>query len=381
MIASYQHCELELLMNGNDLPKGVSIMNFILREFTLYTVPMLDISLLDISNSLKSTTDPGSTLVDGTLLNVTMTFNKDQDSEFVRKMDFRVCKVSPLIMVSNSAAPTTIHYHLSCVLNTNLLMSNVAFSYTGNVQGCLEKIFYNDISDITLITDFDDSIVHNFKKLKTESFARYIKQLTMAISNPDNSAYYAYFHDGENVSVLDILAILKGYGDTEDYSTFVISEKNFIKMQPVLDSYTRAKKSGSYGCTAHQFDYNTGTMLSQSSATSQVVKSCTIDIKTVDNPSIVMPGSMGNHTNEYIKNYVNNLRNYGLFSFKAWFRFIYPTQTNGLQCVEVKYKDGEPIPFIVMGREIRLKNGAYVEDLLVYSNTMNQDLATMFAGG
>lgn len=379
MKVNYPSCELDLKIDGREVPGGVSITDFVLREFTLYAVPMLDLVFLDALDSLNY---QNCTIKDGTIINVIMTYYKGKDEEYVRTMDFRVCKITPTIPITGkiSTSVSNITYHLSCLLNSNLVLRDTNFSYIGTYQNCFEKIFNADTPDATLITDFTDEYVHTFLKPKTESFARYLKKLVLSISNGDSRSYYGYFHDGNNVYILDLLAILRGNGDVDDYSSFTITEDNFLKMEVYVDSYTQARRNGSYGCTVHQYDFDTGSPISSSSANTYIASNqCTIDTKTKEDAAILASGNMGNHTKNYVENYLNNIRNYGIFSFKAWFRFSFPTKTLGLQCVKLKYKNSEPIPFLVMGRETRLKNNHYTEDLLLYSNTMNTDIATMFA--
>lgn len=360
---------MDISIDGQGLPETLTLMTAVLREDSIFSVPLLDLLLVDTTESLNVSTVK---IKDGTLIDFSISYNNNT----INSRQFKIAKIIPIKMRKQ------VIYKISCYFNSYLLYHNKSWFFTGTSTDAIVNIIENDIQkDVEVFTNFDDSSVNTFKKYKNESFARYLrKTLLPSFKQKNSNHYFLYYHDGFSCQVMDASLLMQDFIDAPtnyvNSTNFSLSAKNIIRYELKVSNFSDSMDKSAYGAKFYQYDIDSGEYILVSNSKTNVVGNPNIDQNIKDEKILLSGTYQGNHVLDYTESYLNNIRSEGLYNIKLTVQLNFDCGVNGLEIIPFKYADGTIIPFILVGKSTVFRNNSYEQHLSLITNTINSDTIT-----
>lgn len=372
-VFTYSNCEIDIDIDGEDLPPTVSIFTAVIREFYEYAVPTLNLGLVDSTNSLEAA---GILLKDQTRINISIYM----PGKPMKKLPFKIVSIKPQVVSTQS-----IHY-ISAALDSYLITTNTSpWSFTGTIEDAWLDILGNDLTDVELFIDDTSSSTNTYTKLKNETFAKYIRRVLLpSTTNDSNTSYFCYYHDGYNCYIKDSNLLMSSTEDSEEEnpSNFKLIRDVIIRWKYWSNSFTSNLQNSSYNGNFWQFNVNTGDYEVVNKATSNVLYNVNAALGEVPDDRVVVAGSnVGNHPESYLQSIQNNIRNSGIYNVKILVQINFDSFTSGLTKINFEYADNKVIPFIIIGKSTIFRNGGYEQHLLLETNNINASPLNLFSAG
>lgn len=372
-VFTYSNCEIDIDIDGKDLPPTVSLFTAVIREFYEYAVPTLNLGLVDSTNSLESA---DIILKDQTKINMCIYM----PGKPMKKLPFRITSIKPQVVRSQSI------YYISAIFDSYLVTTNTTpWNFTGTISDAWNDIISKDTNPVELFIDNTSTTVNSYTKLKNETFAKYIRRVLIpSTTNSDNTSYFCYYHDGYNCYIKDSNLLMGSTEESieENPSNFKLTNDIIIRWQYWSDSFSNNLQNSSYNGNFWQFNVNTGQYETATKASSNVLYNVNAGLNIVPDDRIVVAGSnMGNHPQTYLQSIQNNLRNSGLYNIKVLVQLNFDTFTTGLTKINFEYSDNKVIPFIIVGKSTIFRNGGYEQHLLLETNNINASPLNLFSAG
>jgi hypothetical protein len=344
------------------LPPQIAIYSAVIREDTLYAVPTLDLVLADPANIIGSAIK----LLDGTLITCSI-FSTDE----VSPLTFKVASVNP------SKRGTTSFYTINAYYKSDLLFPKDAWTFTGNASDALQNIISLDINanSVKYMTNFvstSELNKSNYKKYANESFAGYFRRVLFPSMPLNAVSYFAYYHSGFTVKLMNLLALLQNYTQTD--TSPVLTANSY--MQWVLNSNSMHSnlQNTSYGGAIYQFNIHDGTWQKNNEAKGYAKYNINQDSTIVNKQVNIVGSSVGNHPAGYLSGMSQNIKNKGAFNVELTVQLNYQTNFQGLQVIPLYYDKSKYIPLIVGGKSIIMRNGMYEEQIKFIANQIDQSI-------
>ena len=353
-----------LEIDGKILPIGAGIFSAVIRTDMAYTLPMLDIVITDTIGVIGAQIK----LLDGTIIKCSIAPSGDSTTT---PLTFKAASIVP----SKMGAVT--YYHVSACMMSDLLQPKSTWVYNGSISGAFENIITNDTTaqPVPFSTNYvstqylDES---QFKKLATESFARYIRRVLLPCMTVTGVSYWAYYHSGYNCKVMDVLQLLANYQYQDGMPAMTPS--NFLQWSLNSDSFHKNVSNASYGGSVWQYDAENGEWVVSAKAEGYAKYNVNKD-STVQNAQVLtVSSSTGNHPTEYLPSITQNVKNHGVFNVELMVQVNYATGAEGLSILPVFYDKGKYIPFVVAGKSVIMRNGIYEEQLKLIANQIDQSV-------
>lgn len=355
---------VNLEIDGKVLPIGAGIYSAVIRTDLMYALPMLDLVLTDTIGAIGSAIK----LLDGTLIKCAIS---QSETNTVTPLVFKVAKVTP------TKVGTVAYYHISACMQSDLLQPKSSWVFTGSVADAFADIVTNDATaaPVKFITNYintqhaDES---QFKKLATQSFSAYMRRVLLPSMTATGVSYWAYYHDGYNCKLLDLLQLLANYqykdGDP------AMSPNNFLQWTLNSDSFHKNVNNASYGGSVWQYNAEDGAWVVHAEALGQAKYNVNKDATVKNEQVFIASSSTGNHPVDYLQSVTQNMKNHGVFNIELIVQVNYQTNLEGLSVLPVFYDKSKYIPFIVAGKSIIMRNGMYEEQLKLIANQIDQSV-------
>lgn len=362
-VSSSVNTNVELSIGGYVLPFGVGIFCAVIREDCLYAVPTLDFIISDANGVIGTSIK----ILDGTILKCAIY----RGDSAVDALTFKVASIKP------SKIGTMTYYNVSAYFQSDLIMPKNVWNFTGNAAAAFANIIASDgsatpVKFLTNFTTTEQLNTSNFKKLATESFAKYIRRMLLPSMPVNNVSYWLYYHNGYNCLLINLITLLQNFKYKD--GDFAFTPSNFMQWSINSESFHKNVSNSSYGGEVWQYDAEAGaySVVAQAKgfANYNVNKDTTVSNKQVN----MVASSTGNHPIDYLPSISQNMKNKGVFNVEMLVQVNYQTNLQGLQVVPIFYDKAKYIPFIVAGKSIIMRNGMYEEQLKLISNEIDQSI-------